>query len=95
MNGEMVSYSLDELSHRGDSVFDRNTLVCAVEIVEVDVVDSQPRQRLVASLMDILRVGFHIHGPLGVCMTETEFCSKENLVTLSGLLEPMQSKREL
>jgi len=95
MNGEMDSYSLDELGHRGDSVFNRNTWVCAVEIVEVDVVDSQPRQRLVASLMDVLWVAFPHPGPHGFCMAEAELCSKEDLVTLSGLLEPTQPKREL
>ena len=79
-------HSLDEFGHLADGVFDRDRWIGTVEVVEVDVVDSQPRQGLVEGLMDVLRVGFH--KPIGLSMGDTELRCKEYLVALSGLLEP-------
>ena len=74
-------------------MFNWDHRVSTVEVVEVDVVDPQPRQRLVEGLMDVLRVGFH--KPIGLSMGDTELRCKEYLVALSGLLEPrIRPKRE-
>lgn len=88
--GENV-HSLDELSHRSDGVFDGDRDINTVEVIEVDVIDPQPRQGLVERLADILWVG--PHELIGIPMTETELRSKKDLVAFSGLLEPMQKKR--
>ena len=58
-----------------------------MEVVEVDVVDPQPRQRLVEGLVDVLRVGFH--DPVRFSMGETKLRGEEDLGALSRLLEPM------
>ena len=77
---------LDELGHRSDGVFDRDRGVGTVEVVQVDVIDSQPRQGFVEGRMNILRVT--IHDPARISTGQTELCGKEDLVALSGLLEP-------
>ena len=46
---------LDELGHRADGLLDRDVLVDAVLVVEVDVVDAEALQRGVAGLPDVLR----------------------------------------
>jgi len=84
-------HSLDQLGHLGDGVFDWNRGVSAVEVVEVDVIGPQPRQRLGEGLMDVLWVGFH--EPIRPSMAETELRGKEDLVALFGLLEPVQQER--
>ena len=38
----MNYHSLDELGHLGDGVFDRDRGIGTVEVVEVDVINSQP-----------------------------------------------------
>jgi len=86
-NGGRGGHSLDQLGHLGDGVFNRDRRVGAVEVVEVDALDPQPRQRLVEGLMDILWVG--LHEPIGLSMAETKLRGKGDLVALSGLLEPM------
>jgi len=68
-------------------VFNRDRGVGTVEVVEVDVVDSQPRQRLIEGLVDVFWVG--LHDPAGLSMGETEFRGKEDFVALSSLLEPV------
>ena len=98
-----MHHSLDKLGHLSNGVFDRDRRVSAVEVVEVDVIDSQLRQRLVEGRADVLRVGFHNSLLFSVSntklvgdnpMPKTELGSKEDLATLSGLLEPMLSNRE-
>ena len=58
-----------------------------MEVVEVDVVNPQPRQRLVEGFVDILRIGFH--DPVRFSMGETKLRGEEDLVAFSCLLEPM------
>jgi hypothetical protein len=72
-------------------VFDRDRWVSTVEVVEVDAIDSQPRQGLVEGLVDILWVS--LHEPVWFSMAETELRGKEDLVALSGLLEPISPNR--
>ena len=89
-------HSLDEFGHLSDGVFDRDRWVSTVEVIEVDIIDSQPRQRLIESLADVLWVT--VHDPIWLSMAdtklaETKFCGKEDLVALSGLLKPMLSNR--
>jgi len=62
-----------------------------MEVVEVDVIDSQPRQRLVAGLLGVFWVGFH--ESIGLSMAETKLRGEEDLVALSCLFEPMYPKR--
>ena len=45
----------DQLGHRADGLLDRDGLVDAVLVVEVDVVDAEPLQRGVAGGADVLR----------------------------------------
>ena len=45
----------DQLGHRADGLLDRDRLVDAVLVVEVDVVDAEPLQRGVARGADVLR----------------------------------------
>ena len=78
---------LDELGHRSDGVFDRDRGVGTVEVVQVDVIDPQPRQGFVERRMNVLRVT--IHDPARISTGQTELCGKEDLVALSGLLEPV------
>ena len=47
------NHSLNELGHLGDGVFDRDRWISAVEVVEVDVINFQLRQRLVEGLVDV------------------------------------------
>ena len=61
-------------------------------VVEVNVVDSQPRQRLVEGLVDVLFVG--PNDPIGISVGKTELCREEDLVALPAPLEPMQQKGE-
>jgi len=68
-------------------MFDWDRGVGTVEVVEVDVVDSQPRQRLIEGLADVFWVG--LHDRAGLSMGETEFRGMEDFVALSGLLEPV------
>ena len=82
-------HSLDEFGHLADGVFDRDRWIGTVEVVEVDVVDSQPRQGFVEGLMDVLWIS--LHEPIWVSMAETKLGCEEDLVALSGLLEPMSS----
>jgi len=84
-------HSLDELGHLGNSIFDWDRRVGTVEVVEVDVIDSQPRQGLVEGHVDVFRVG--LHDPTGFSMGEAELGGKEYFVTLSSLLEPTQPER--
>ena len=72
-------------------MFDWDSGVGAVEVVEIDVIDSQPRQRLVEGLVDVLRVGFH--DPIGLSVAETKLRGEEDLVALSCLLEPVWRRR--
>ena len=58
-----------------------------MEVVEVDVVDPQPRQRLVEGFVDVLRIGFH--DPVRFSMGETKHRGEEDLVAFSCLFEPM------
>jgi hypothetical protein len=78
---------LDELRHLGDSVFNWNRAICTVQVKEVDLIDSQPRQRPVKGLMNVFRVA--IYRPTApYTRSTTELGSKEDLAALSGLLEP-------
>ena len=65
--------------------------VNAVEVVDVDIIDSQLRQGLVERLLDVLRVG--PDEPTGLSMGSPELRSKKYLIALSGLLEPTWRKR--
>jgi hypothetical protein len=72
-------------------VFDWNRWVSTVEVVEVDVIDSQPRQGPAEGLVDVFRVT--LHDPIWFSMAETKLSGKEYLVAFSGLLEPMLPNR--
>ena len=61
-----------------------------MEVVKVDVIDSQPRQRLVEGLKDVLWVGFR--GSSRSSVAETELGGEEDLVALSSLLEPVKER---
>ena len=80
---------LDELGHRGDGVFDWDRRVSTVEVVEVDIINSQPRQGFVNGLMNVLRVG--LYDPSRHSMGGAELRSEEDFVTLSRLLEPNET----
>jgi len=67
-------------------VFDRDRGVGTVEVVEVNVIDPEPRQGLVEGLMDVFWVGPHHF--VGLAVTETELGGEEDLVALSSLPEP-------
>ena len=84
-------HSLDKFGHLSDRVFDRDRWVGTVEVVEVDVIDPQPRQGLVEGLMDILRVS--LHESIWFSMGETKLGREENLIALSCFLEPMLPNR--
>ena len=83
--------SLDEFCHLSDSVFDWDRVISPVEVVEVNVIDSQPRQGLVEGLVDVLWVT--IHDPIWFSMAETKLGGEEDLVAFSGLLEPTLPNR--
>lgn len=68
-------------------MFDRDRWVSTVEVVEVDVIDSQPRQGLVEGLLDVLWVT--LHDPAWFSMTETKLGGKEDLIAFPGPFEPM------
>src|SRR5436305_4077070 len=54
---EIADLSLDdELCHRTNGVLDRRIRIDAVLIVEVDVIDTEPSQRSLARLLNILRL---------------------------------------
>ena len=72
-------------------MFDRDRWVSTVEVVEVDVIDSQPRQGLVEGLLDVLWAT--LHDPIWFPMAETKLGGKEDLVAFSGLFEPMLPNR--
>jgi hypothetical protein len=72
-------------------VFDWDRWVSTVEVVEVDVIDSQPRQGLVEGLVDVFWVT--LHNPIWFSMAETKLGGKEDLIAFSGLLEPMLPNR--
>ena len=61
-------------------------------VVEVNVVDSQSRQRLVEGLVDVLWIG--PDHPIGISMGRAELCREEDLVALPAPLEPMQPNDE-
>ena len=84
---------LDELSQRSNRVFNRNCAVRTMDIVEVDVIDSQPRQRLVDRFVDVLRVAPE---PMIGASTApgTELSSEKDFVSLSGLLEPVEYRQK-
>ena len=60
-----------------------------MEIVEADIINSQPRQGSSEGLMDIRWVT--LYDSTGFSMARIEFGSEEDLVTSPGLLEPTQS----
>ena len=68
-------------------MFNRDRWVGAVEVVEVDVIDSQPRQGLVERLANVLRIT--LDESTGLSMAKTELGSEEDFVTLSGLFKPV------
>lgn len=71
-------------------MFNRNRLVGTVKVVEVDVIDPQPQQRLVEGFVDVLGVGpYRPTAPSAA--SATKFGSEEDLVAFSGLLEPLRS----
>ena len=80
------NHSLNELGHLGDGVFDRDRWISAVEVVEVDVINFQLRQRLVEGLVDVFWICSY--DPVGVSMGGTELGSEEDFIALSRLLEP-------
>ena len=80
------NHSLNELGHLGDGVFDRDRWISAVEVVEVDVINFQLRQRLVEGLVDVFWICSY--DPVGVSMSSTELGSEEDFIALSRLLEP-------
>ena len=85
-----MHHSLNELSHRSNSVFNRDRDIGTVKVVEVDIIDSQPRQRLVEGLVDVLRVA--PNHPTGLTTLSgrtapaTKLSCKEDLVALPALL---------
>lgn len=60
--------------------------VGTMEVVGVDVIGSQPRQRL-EGCTNVLWVDHHEHTRLSA--GQTEICGKEDLVAFSSLLESM------
>ena len=72
-------------------MFDRDRWVSTVEVVKVDVIDSQPRQGLVEGLPDVLWVT--PHDPTWFSMAETKLGGKEDLIAFSGPFEPMLPNR--
>ena len=85
------NHSLDELGHLSDGVFDGDRGVSVVGVIEVDIIDSQSRKRLVEGLLDILRVG--LHKSISFSMSKAELGSEEDLITLSSLLKPVLPNR--
>ena len=71
-------------------MLDRKGGIGTVGVIEVHVVDPQPRQGLVQCLMDVLWVG--IYHPIGISMSRAKLCCKEDLVALPGPLEPILPK---
>ena len=84
-------HSLDEFGHLSDGVLDWDRWVSTVEVVEVDVIYSQPRQGLAEGLVDVLWVS--LHDSIWFSVTETKLGGEEDLVALSGLLEPILPNR--
>ena len=88
LNG--MHHSLDELSHCSNSMLDWDCDVGTVKVVEVDIIDSQPRQRLVEGLVDVLRVAPNHPTGLttlgGRTAPATKLSCKEDLVALPALL---------
>ena len=62
-----------------------------MKVIEVDVIDSQPRQRLVEGLMDILWAT--LHDSVCFSMAKSELGGEEDFVALSGLLKPVLPSR--
>ena len=83
-------HSPNELSHRGDSMFNRSRAVRAVEVIKIDVIHSQPRQGLIEGLVDIFWIApYH---PIGTTTSPgTELCSEKDLVALPSLFKPKVS----
>ena len=85
-----MHHSLNELSHRSNSVFNRDRDIGTVKVVEVDIIDSQPRQRLVEGLVDVLRVAPNHPTGLttlgGRTAPATKLSCKEDLIALPALL---------
>ena len=61
-----------------------------MEIVEVDVIDPKPRQRLVEGFMDILWVG--PHDPVRSTATETKLCGRKISLRFPVSLIPVSLK---
>ena len=91
MDHRQDDHSLDLLSHRGNGVLNWDSVVGTVKVIEVDFIDSQPRQRLAESSMNVRSLGVYPHTAPYIRYT-TELGSKEDLFALSGLFEPLKSK---
>ena len=59
-------------------------------VVKINIIDPQLQQRLFKGLVDILWLG--VYNPIGIPMCRTELRREEDLIALSGLLEPTRSK---
>ena len=75
---------LDELRHRADGLLDRDRLVDAVLVVEVDVVDAEPLQRGVARLAHVLRLAVDAEEAAVLAALVAELRGEHDLVAAAG-----------
>ena len=75
---------LDQLLHRADRLLDRDGLVDAVLVVEVDVVDAEPRQRRVARAADVVGLAVDAEEAAVLAALVAELGREHDLVAAAG-----------
>src|SRR5579859_7023338 len=71
--------SLDEFRHRSDGLLNRDSGVDAVLVIEVDVIDAQARQGLIAASFNIIRATTDVHA--AIIALHTELGCQNHLIT--------------
>jgi hypothetical protein len=75
---------LDELLHRADGLLDRDRLVDAVLVVEVDVVDAEALQRGLAGLAHVVRLAVDAEIAAVLAALVAELGGEHDLVAAAG-----------
>ena len=79
---------LDELGHRADGLLDRDGLVDAVLVVEIDVVDAEPLEARVAGLPDVVGVAANAEALAVLAADVAELRREHDLVAAAAIARP-------